>query len=150
MTTRKPRLFAEGTRVDVAKTRSEIEALLTKHGATSFASGWEGTRARILFEAHGRRVRFTLELLPPRQAFLEQQKVDAENRRRWRCLLLMLKAKLEAVANSLVSFEEEFLAHIMIPDGAGETVGDWVGPQLMKAYERGGAMPPLLGAGDGR
>ena len=153
MTPRKPRLFAEGTRVDVAKTRSEIEALLTKHGATSFASGWEGARARILFEAHGRRVRFTLELLGrlhDEDRCLACTKIEAENRRRWRCLLLMLKAKLEAVANNLVSFEEEFLAHIMIPDGSGETVGDWVGPQLMRAYERGGAMPPLLGAGDAR
>lgn len=148
MTARK--LYAQGTRVDVAKTRSEIEALLTKHGATSFASGWEGTRARILFEAHGRRVRFTLALLEVARASGGDLKKENENRRRWRCLLLMLKAKLEAVANNLVSFEDEFLSFIMVPDGSGETVGDWVGPQLMKAYERGGAMPPLLGAGGDR
>jgi hypothetical protein len=84
------RLFAVGTTVEIPKTRSEIEALLTKHGATSFASGWEDTRARILFEAHGRRVRFSLDLLDG-----DTSKEIAENRRRWRCLLLVLKAKLE-------------------------------------------------------
>jgi hypothetical protein len=141
---RTKRLFAVGTTVEIPKTRSEIEALLTKHGATSFASGWEGTRARILFEAHGRRVRFSLDLLDG-----ETSKEIAENRRRWRCLLLVLKAKLEAVANNLVTFEEEFLAHIMLPDGSGETIGDWVSPQLAAAYERGVNMPPLLGAGEG-
>jgi hypothetical protein len=38
--------------------------------------------------------------------------------------------------------KEEFLAHIVLPIGKG-TVGDWLMPQIDKAYESG-KMPPLL------
>jgi response regulator RpfG family c-di-GMP phosphodiesterase len=46
---------------------------------------------------------------------------DAETRRRWRCLAMVIKAKLEVVASGISSFEEEFLAHVMLYDG--RTVG---------------------------
>jgi len=35
--------------------------------------------------------------------------VDAEERRRWRCLLLVIKAKLESVADAVETFDEAFL-----------------------------------------
>lgn len=138
MPTRRP--FAQGTAVAESTSRIEIETLLRKHGATSIASGWDGTRATVLFEAHSRRVRFNLDLQAPSTG-----KAIAENRRRWRCLLLILKAKLEAVAGELVTFEEEFLAQTVLPNG--ETVGDWMAPQVAAAYERGAGMPKLLGVG---
>lgn len=136
------RLFAQGTTVQIARSRAEIEKLVLKHGASSYASGYEGDRANILFKMKDRRVRFTLVLERP-----SAPKAEEENRRRWRCLVFILKAKLEAVENGLVTFEEEFLSAIVIPGAHGETVGQWVGPQLKQAYENGAAMPPLLGAG---
>jgi hypothetical protein len=42
----------------------------------------------------------------------------------------------------ITTVEEEFLAHIVLPNGKG-TVGDWLMPQIDKAYESG-KMPPLL------
>jgi hypothetical protein len=53
----------------------------------------------------------------------------------------VIKAKLEAVQAGIVTFEEEFLAHILLP--SGETVGEWATPQLEDIYEAGG-MPEVL------
>ncbi len=38
-------------------------------------------------------------------------------RQRWRALALVIKAKLEAVASGIVTFDEEFYAHMILPDG---------------------------------
>jgi len=54
---------------------------------------------------------------------------------------LVIKAKLEAVETGITTFQDEFLAHIMLPDGS--TVSEFVGPQLEIAYENG-EMPRLL------
>jgi hypothetical protein len=139
----KSRKFAAKTRVPVEQSKLEVERLLTKNGATSIVTGWTSDKARILFEAHERRIRFELDVLP-----LGNKRDEQENRRRWRALLLVIKAKFEAIASGITEFDEEFLAHIVIPGSDGETVGSWVGPQLAGAYERGLKMPPLLGAGD--
>jgi hypothetical protein len=45
-------------------------------------------------------------------------------RQRWRALALVIKAKLEAVTSGISTFEAEFLANTMLPDG--RTVGDVV------------------------
>jgi hypothetical protein len=121
--------FAEGTTVPVSKTRGEIEGLVTKYGATRFASGWdESGAAAINFVAHGRLVRFVLRLptveegkkkAPRRYSWATptdaqvQKWIDGESRRRWRCLLLAIKAKLEVVETGIETFEQAFLANIV-------------------------------------
>ena len=47
----------------------------------------------------------------------------------------MIKAKLEAVENSIATFEEEFLAHIVLPND--RTVADYVIPQVAAMYQTG-------------
>lgn len=153
--------YAAGTEVSVANSKTEIERTLTRFGAEAFAYGWSAERdvAQVMFEHSGRRIRFSLPM-PDRsaKAFTHtptgqrrneaamRSAYDQEVKRRWRALLLVIKAKLEAVATGIVSFEEEFLAHIVLP--AGQTVGEWVEPQLREVYGRGD-MPALLpGAGD--
>lgn len=121
--------FAEGTTVPVAKTRGEIEALVEKYGAARFASGWDETgKAAVSFAIKGRLVRFALQLpgleegrkkAPRRYTWKTptdaqaQKWVDAETRRRWRCLLLAIKAKLEVVETGIETFEQAFLANIV-------------------------------------
>ena len=63
-------------------------------------------------------------------------------RSRWRALALAVKAKLEAVAIGITTFEDEFMAHIVMPDGL--TVGEHVRPRIASAYESG-QVTPLLG-----
>lgn len=132
------RPFALGTTVLASKTRGQIEELATRNGATSFATATDSAYARILFEAHGRRVRFTIPIVTSD---------EAENRRRWRCLYMVIRAKFEAVAEGLESFENAFLAQTIVPGNSGETVAQWIGPQLEAAYARGATMAPLLGDG---
>ena len=54
---------------------------------------------------------------------------------------MVIKAKLEAVESGIVTFEQEFLAHLVLPDGA--TVGDRVLPELENTLN-GAEMPKLL------
>ena len=71
-----------------------------------------------------------------------QDPMDAQNNRRLcRALLLVLKAKLEAVASGVALFEDEFLANIVLPSGA--LVASEIRPRLAAAYE-GREMPALL------
>lgn len=65
-------------------------------------------------------------------------------RTRWRCMLLIVKAKLELVGMKQSSVEREFLADIVMPDG--RSVAELLKPAIERAY-LDGRMPPLLGAG---
>lgn len=144
--------YAEDTRVPVERSRAEIEQTLVRYGARAFSYGWDGERAVIMFEAEDRRIRFDIPM-PEVNAFTytptgqRRSNSAAEDfrakavRQRWRALLLIIKAKLEAVESGIVSFEEEFLAHIMLPDGS--KVSQWMTPQLQEVYETG-QMPELL------
>lgn len=49
---------------------------------------------------------------------------EQATRQRWRALHLVVKAKLEAVESGITVFDDEFLAHIVLPDGG--TVGRWM------------------------
>lgn len=151
MTTRR---FAEGTKVPIETTRAELERLLTRYGAEAVVVGWDGPTSTIAFRLRGRQVKYTIERPAltdsiithyasgkPRPRNMISEAIAAEYRRRWRALLLIVKAKLELVASGDADFEDEFLAHTMLPDGS--TVRDWLDPQLENAY-RSGQMPSLM------
>ena len=144
--------YAEDTKVPVDRSRAEIERTLTRYGADAFSYGWDGDRSVIMFQAHGRRIRFdvampTLGEVNRTETGLRRSGSAAESardkavRQRWRALALIVKAKLEAVEAGIITFEEEFLAHIMLPDGS--KVADWMAPQLEHVYSTG-QMPELL------
>lgn len=151
--------YASATEVPVERSRAELERTLSRYGAQAFGYGWDDHGARIVFQAQGRRVAFHLTL-PDRSArtFTHSSRglrpEDAATkaweqacRSRWRALNLVVKAKLEAVEAGISTFEDEFLAHTLLPNG--ETVGEWITPQIERAYETGGmpAMLPALGSG---
>lgn len=144
--------FAASTSVPVERTRQEIEAVLRRYGADQFVSGWEHGRAMLGFRVHDRMVRFELPL--PKEADYKwkwnatdnqkQKQLAQDERQRWRALLLVIKAKLEAVESKIATFESEFLAHIVMPNN--RTVGEILIPQLAAAYASK-TMPKLLGDG---
>lgn len=150
--------FAEGTEVPVERTRNEIERTLKRYGATGFAYGWEGAKATILFRMKERMLRFVIlvpaiddpevRLTPTgrtRTAGAARSSCRRNiERQRWRALLLIVKAKLEAIESGIVTFEEEFLAQILLADG--QTMGQWATPQLDEVY-RTAKMPLLLPGG---
>jgi len=153
--------YAENTSVSSERSRAEIEQTLQRYGADQFGYGWEAERAAIQFRAHGRYVRFVLVLperdLPeftrtpgrklartPEQALAAWEQAC---RQRWRALALVVKAKLEAVEAGISEFEDEFLAHVLLP--SGQTAGEWLRPQIATAYEDGGMPSSLLALGPG-
>ena len=123
--------YAVKTSVPVARTRDEIERVLARYGADAFGYARDADRSVVSFKAQGRFIRFAMAVPPEAQ----------EERQRWRALLLVIKAKLEAVESGITTFEEEFLAHVVLPDN--RTVGDWLLPQVEQAYLDGG-MPKQL------
>lgn len=147
--------YAKNTQVSVEQSRIEIERTLARYGAERFMYGYTEKSATVVFEVHDRRVRFTLPLLEMsafshdarnRKRTREHQTNahKAEQRRRWRALALVIKAKLEAVDSGIVSFDEEFLAHLVMSDG--DTVGEYLTPQLQHVLTTGN-LPPMLGDG---
>lgn len=147
--------YAENTSVSSDKSRAEIEQILARYGAEQFMYGWDRETAVIMFRAYDRNVRFRLPLpdrqakefthTPSRGTARSPQQAEAAweqaTRQRWRALALVIKAKLEAVEAGITVFEDEFLAHIMLPNG--QTVGEYTRPQIATAYA-GGQMPALL------
>ena len=59
---RNGKIVLAGTTIDPAKSRAEIETLVTKHGATGYVSGWQGNLVKVMFEMRGRRLRFSVDL----------------------------------------------------------------------------------------
>lgn len=141
------RRFAQDTKVPVEQSRTEIERALTKYGATKFAYAIEESQAMIAFHAKGRHIRFTLPLLHKRDGgqenTSERSTRERDTRRRWRALLLCIKAKLESTESEIESFEEAFLAHVVMPDG--RTVAEHAAPQIAISYKGGKSMPLLPG-----
>ena len=147
--------YAQHTSVSVDKSKTEIEKTLARYGAQKFMYGWDQEQAVICFHMNDRLIRFNLPM--PDKGSRELTHTPAGRRRRnansahvaweqacrqkWRALALVVKAKLEAVESDITTFEEEFLAHIVLPDG--QTVGQFVLPQVEMAYERK-EMPKLL------
>lgn len=146
--------YASSTNVSVEKSRAEIERTLSRYGATGFMYGWMGDRHMLAFEMAGRKIR--LELRMPARDSREVTRTSTGRRRsasqidtahdqairqRWRAFALVIKAKLEAIEAGITTFESEFLHGTLLP--SGQTVGEWLEPQIEHVY-RSGQMPPLL------
>lgn len=137
--------YAKTTSVPIERSQAEIRKILAKYKATGFAFGEQANRAVIMFELAERRIRFILPLPQPPSANATQTSVKTYEqicRSKWRSLVLAIKAKLECVESGIATLEEEFMAHIVLPNGI--TVGEAMTPQIEKAY-KSGKMPPLLG-----
>lgn len=147
--------YASQTSVSCEKSRGEIEWILKRYGADSFAYMTEGSMAAIAFQVQNRRIRMIVPLPDPKDFELSPSGRDwgqerglkaweQSCRQRWRALALVVKAKLEAVCSGVAEFEQEFLPYTLLPDG--KTAAEWMIPQITKAYETG-KMPALLPSG---
>lgn len=125
--------YAIKTKVPVDRSRTEIEQILRRYKADQFGSAIddEKHRAMVQFRCAKRLIRFEMEL--PTN--------DQKLRSRWRALVLAIKAKLESVDSGIETFEEAFLAHVVMPNG--QTFGRVAIPQIQKAIEEG-KMPTSL------
>lgn len=145
--------YAASTEVSSSRSRDEIERTLERYGADQFLYGWQADNAVVGFRMNGRQIKFVLPLPAKNEKRFTHSSRGARTpeaalkdweqatRQRWRALALVIKAKLEAVESGIAIFEDEFMANIVLP--GGETVGEWMRPQIAEAY-RIGAAPALL------
>lgn len=146
--------YAQGTDVSIIRSIGELEKLVTKHGATGFGYGrdHDTPKSTVVFRIGDRMVRFQVEkpgvdefrrtptnLL--RSLDAATKLADAEEKRRWRSLVLVVKALLVGVADGVISLSDAFLPYSLLPNGA--TVGEWAAPQLDTAYATA-EMPALM------
>lgn len=124
--------FAAATKVPVEQSIADIRATVARYSGEQFIYMLGEDQAVVAFSMEARQVRF----------YVSMKDRDAQNRRQaMRALLLVIKAKLEAVASGVMLFEDEFLANIVLPNGT--LVGQEVRARIATAYESG-EMPKLL------
>jgi hypothetical protein len=151
--------YAKDTSVSVSKSQATIRKLLLDRDADqiAFAEDAGESKAVVAFRMRGRAVRIELRL-PSRDeerfthtpATLKERSREAATkaweqacRSQWRALFLVIKAKLVAVEAGITTFEREFLADMVLPNG--ETAGQFLLPQVEL-----GTMPPMLPLYGGR
>jgi len=149
-----PNTYAAKTDISTSRSRDEIERTLARYGAKQFAYGWSADQAVLGFVAKDRQIRFVLPLPDPKEREFtvsptgRRRTADAARaaweqacRAQWRALALVIKAKLQAVESGIVTFEDEFAMHMVLPGGA--TVREHLLPAIAEAYETG-EVPTLL------
>lgn len=149
--------YAENTEVSIEKSVAEIVGLIKRAGANRIAQVEEPGVIAFQFFLKDRMLRFKVQLPSPsdvaewnernhqyRSAEQRVKIAQQRQRQRARALLLVIKAKLESVESGVETFEEAFLSNIVTPDG--DTVGDWLIPQIAQAYLTGRVPTRLLPA----
>jgi len=115
---------------------------------------WQGQRAVLAFTMEGRAVRLSVPMPDRSSSNITytksgdqrsdtdiQKAYDQATRQVWRAVLLIVKGKLEAIETGIVSFDEEFMPHIVMPDG--RTMSETVLPAMQRSLEEDSA-PPML------
>jgi hypothetical protein len=157
--------YAANTVVSVDKSRAEIEATLVRYGASMYFSGWDEHHAFVRFCVRERHIKMVLPLPKSDEKRFTHHKdrygvtrsntpdkaldlYEQAKRSLFRALLLAIKAKLESVESRIETFEQAFLAHIVLPDDT--LVGDRVKALVDEAYRTGrmGNLALVAGAGD--
>lgn len=153
--------FASETSVSVSKSSGEIQDMVARAGGVKFAVMTEAERATIAFALNDRSIMFELAL-PKREQFETrltrgrrvantpdqvQRLYEQACRSHWRALCLTIKAKLVSVSTGVETFEEAFLAQVVVRDGAkSKRFGEIAVRAIAESYSTN-KMPPLLGSG---
>jgi hypothetical protein len=148
--------YAEHTDVPIERSVSEIERTLDRYGCEAFSYMRRKDAGAVEFEMRGRRVRIIVplpdrnspEFTTYKQGGFRYQRADEPARKlweqacrqRWRALLLVIKAKLEAIDAGISTFDQEFLAQLVLP--GGPTVIELVRAELEERFGRLELEPP--------
>ncbi|MDR6622390.1 hypothetical protein [Sinomonas atrocyanea] len=125
--------YIRGASVTCSASQAEIQTMLASAGATGIRFASERGKTRITFRSGGHHF---LLALPAATSDLPHAQEAA--RRGWRQLSALVQAKLDAVDAGITTFDEEFLAYMVMPGGA--TVFQAVAPGIAAAYAA--AAPP--------
>lgn len=128
------RRYAEATKVPVSRSQDDIRLMLRKVGADQIGVMEGNGQGYVVFK-----VRDTLYRIASPKIALKRDP-EQEQRRQWRAILLLVKAKGVAIAEGISTVEKEFLADAVMPDGT--TLADHSHKLISDAYTQGG--PPKL------
>ncbi|RSV41510.1 hypothetical protein CA234_09560 [Sphingomonas sp. ABOLE] len=143
--------YADRTEVAFEKSIAEIVGMLRRAGAQSIGQMDEPTRFTIQFALADRLVRFaiampSIEDAPKRDgrgAALDAKQRSTRReqmvRQRGRALMLVIKAKLESVESKVETFEEAFLANVVMANG--QTLYERVAEPIAVEYRTGAVQP---------
>jgi hypothetical protein len=136
------RRYAEDTKVPVSQSTAEVKDLLKRAGSVQTAIIENEAATLVLFVLGGRQYRLTVPLRA------DATNPAQEERRGWRLMLLLIKAKCEAIREGVSTVEREFMADVVMPNG--QTFAEYAEPTLRLAYEKGSMPSQLLLGGPGR
>lgn len=147
--------YGEKTEVSLDRSIGEIVALLRKAGADRIAQIEEPHRFTVQCFLRERMVRFQVrfpsddevgQMRGNRPASLAEIAASRAQRikQRGRALMLVVKAKLESVESEVETFEEAFLANVVMSDGA--TLYERVREPIALEYQTGTPTVLMLGA----
>ena len=160
------RRYAENTHVSVERSQSEIVRILRNAGVVEqgFATNEQRGESMVVFTLENRQARLSVKIpsideltrqaeaepprgwnhwsVPARLDYL-RTKQSRLAQQRWRVLVIAVKTKLELIADGHSTFEREFLADLLLPNG--KTVVEAVLPLIEDAYKTG-RQPSLLRA----
>lgn len=147
--------YAETTTVPFDRSVSEIVTLLKRAGAERIGQMDDAAFYAIQFTMADRMIRFRIPLATEYSGPLKagngraidpKKVIEQARRQRGRALLLVIKAKLESVESGIETFEQAFLANVVLADGA--TVYDRIAAPIALEYQTGkpdpvaGLLPP--------
>ncbi|KKN22337.1 hypothetical protein LCGC14_0916030 [marine sediment metagenome] len=133
--------YAKTTTVPVSRSRTQIQDILANFGVDEFFFGTSSRGQGIGFRHEGRVYKYSVPL-PKRAKDMTEKQYEQALRRRWRVLHMTLKMKLEEIADGGMSFEDQFLAQMCLPNGS--SVSDFMKlPENIAKLEQA-EMPKML------
>ena len=130
------RRYAARTEVSTGQSQGEVKDMLKRAGSDQTAIYEDSDKAAVAFRIEGRYYRITVSIKEKVANRAQEERVA------WRLVVLLIKAKLEAVREGATTIEREFLADMITPDG--RTVHEWTEEPLRMAYETGKMPEGLL------
>src|SRR3954466_7326781 len=113
--------YGAGTRVEVHRSRHELERVLERYGAGEVLFVQADASASIQFELQGRYVQMALPLPDPQHARFthtpsgkprapaaQERAYEQALREHWRSLVVAVRGKLQSVESGISTFEQEF------------------------------------------
>jgi hypothetical protein len=144
--------YAEKTTIPLEQSIAQIVGMVKKAGAQQVGQAeGDDDRYHVWFKLADRMMRFSVPLVteykgPARSGngrlINQREWIDQRNRQRGRALQLVIKAKLESVESGVETFEEAFLANIVM--GGGITVYDGIKQRIALEYQEGRVTGPML------
>lgn len=115
--------YAKNTKVTASRSKVQVQELLVNYGIDEFFFGTSPRGEGVGFKYDGKVYKHNVPM-PNRNDFRNETQHNQAIRQRWRIFYMSLKMKLEEVQDGGISFEDQFLSMMTLPDGS--TVADFM------------------------